>query len=356
MNTVRRRDECLAAPLTSVRAARVVAPGQVEVVSTPAPEPAAGQAQLRPELVTLCGSDLRTVYSGGADAYPLPPGVSGHEIVARVTASDPAATAPDGLAPGTRVLALVTRQQGMAERFVTPCSDLIRLPDDLPAEHLVLAQQLGTVVFGCQRVGNVVARSAVVIGQGSAGLLFVAMLRRLGADRILVLDLSDARIAAGLRMGADEAYQPERDDPVPAWPRSPAAPWSTWWWRRPAPGSRQPGAAPGPRWRPHPVFRPAKAGHLPGRLLHAVPCPVSHHQRQRRRRRAGQAFVPPGAGPDRARRGRGGGAGQPRVPAAGGGARLRAGPLARRRRPQGRGALRRRLTLRWGQPEGEHSG
>lgn len=214
MNTVRRRDERHAAPLATVHAARVTAPGQVEVVATPTPAPAAGQAQLSPELVTLCGSDLRTVYSGGADAYPLPPGVSGHEIVARVTAPDPAATAVDGLAPGTRVLALVTQQQGMAERFVTPCSDLIRLPDDLPAEHLVLAQQLGTVVYGCQQVGNVVARSAVVIGQGSAGLLFVAMLRRLGADRILVLDLSDARIAAGLRMGADEAYQPERDDPV----------------------------------------------------------------------------------------------------------------------------------------------
>ncbi len=214
MNTVRRRDECLAAPLATVRAARVTAPGQVEVIATPAPEPAAGQAQLRPELVTLCGSDLRTVYSGGADAYPLPPGVSGHEIVARVTAPDPAAAAPDGLTPDTRVLALVTQQQGMAERFVAPCSDLIRLPGDLPAEHLVLAQQLGTVVYGCQQVGNVVARSAVVIGQGSAGLLFVAMLRRLGADRILVLDLSDARIAAGLRMGADEAYQPARDDPV----------------------------------------------------------------------------------------------------------------------------------------------
>ena len=214
MNTARRSDESLAAPLATVRAARVTAPGKVEVVSTPAPEPAAGQAQLRPELVTLCGSDLRTVYSGGAEAYPLAPGVSGHEIVARVTAQDPAATAPDGLAVGTRVLALVTRQQGMAERFVTACSDLIGLPSDLPADHLVLAQQLGTVVYGCQQVGNVVARSAVVIGQGSAGLLFVAMLRRLGADRILVLDLSDARIAAGLRMGADEAYQPERDDPV----------------------------------------------------------------------------------------------------------------------------------------------
>ena len=130
-----------------------------------------------------------------------------------MTAPDPAATAPDGLATGARVLALVTQQHGMAERFVTHRGDLIPLPEHLPAEHLVLAQQLGTVVYGCRQVGNVVA-SAVVIGQGSAGLFFVAMLRRLGADRILVLDLSDARIAAGLRMGADEALHPERDDPV----------------------------------------------------------------------------------------------------------------------------------------------
>ena len=215
MNTKRRASGLTdAEPSATIRAARVVAAGQVEVVAAPAPEAAAGQVQLKPELVTICGSDLRTVFSGGADAYPLPPGVSGHEIVARVTAPDPAATAPDGLATGARVLALVTQQHGMAERFVTHRGDLIPLPEHLPAEHLVLAQQLGTVVYGCRQVGNVVARSAVVIGQGSAGLFFVAMLRRLGADRILVLDLSDARIAAGLRMGADEAFHPERDDPV----------------------------------------------------------------------------------------------------------------------------------------------
>ena len=168
MNTKRRASGLTdAEPSATIRAARVVAAGQVEVVAAPAPEAAAGQVQLKPELVTICGSDLRTVFSGGADAYPLPPGVSGHEIVARVTAPDPAATAPDGLATGARVLALVTQQHGMAERFVTHRGDLIPLPEHLPAEHLVLAQQLGTVVYGCRQVGNVVARSAVVIGQGS---------------------------------------------------------------------------------------------------------------------------------------------------------------------------------------------
>ena len=78
MNTKRRASGLPYAELSAIiRAARVVAPGQVEVVAAPAPEAAAGQVQLNPELVTICGSDLRTVFSGGADAYPLPPGVSG---------------------------------------------------------------------------------------------------------------------------------------------------------------------------------------------------------------------------------------------------------------------------------------
>ena len=108
--------------------------------------------------------------------------------------------------PGDRVLALTSVQCGMAERLTTRIEQLLPLPADWPAEELVLAQQLGTVVLGCGQVGNVVGRTVVVIGLGSAGLLFVAMLRRMGADRILALDLSDARVAAGLALGASATF------------------------------------------------------------------------------------------------------------------------------------------------------
>ena len=48
MNTKRRASGLTdAEPSATIRAARVVAPGQVEVVAAPAPEAAAGQVQLR---------------------------------------------------------------------------------------------------------------------------------------------------------------------------------------------------------------------------------------------------------------------------------------------------------------------
>ena len=201
-----------------MRAAHVLAPGRVEVVEAPAPIPAPGYALVRPELVSICGSDLHAVYRHPPKAYPQPVGWSGHEIVGTVEALVPAADGPqangpqangpqaDGVRPGDRVLALTSVQCGMAERLTTRIEQLLPLPADWPAEELVLAQQLGTVVLGCGQVGNVVGRTVVVIGLGSAGLLFVAMLRRMGADRILALDLSDARVAAGLALGASATF------------------------------------------------------------------------------------------------------------------------------------------------------
>ena len=191
-----------------MRAAHVLAPGRVEVVEAPAPTPAPGYALVRPELVSICGSDLHAVYRHPPEAYPQPVGWSGHEIVGTVEALVPAADGPqaNGVRAGDRVLALTSEQCGMAQRLTTRIEQLLPLPADRPAEELVLAQQLGTVVLGCGQAGNVVGRTVVVIGLGSAGLLFVAMLRRMGADRILALDLSDARVAAGLALGASATF------------------------------------------------------------------------------------------------------------------------------------------------------
>jgi threonine dehydrogenase-like Zn-dependent dehydrogenase len=48
----------------------------------------------------------------------------------------------------------------------------------------------------------VAGKNAVVIGQGSAGLFFDAFLRRMGAERVIGLDVKEARVAAGLALGA----------------------------------------------------------------------------------------------------------------------------------------------------------
>ena len=113
-----------------MRAAQIVAPGQVEVVETPVPTPAPGYARVRPELMTICGSDLRQVYNRPPETYPLAVGLSGHEIVGQVEELAPReAGVPDtdGIRTGDRVLALMPEvENGRNGRFYLPSTSLRR--------------------------------------------------------------------------------------------------------------------------------------------------------------------------------------------------------------------------------------
>lgn len=191
-----------------MQAAHVTSPGTVRLESFPEPELTPGHAIVRPELISICGSDLRAVYDQPADAYPLPPGHSGHEVVGIVEAVEEQDGAESPFKPGDRVLATPSPHLGMAERFPIAFDGLARAPDGLPAERLAVAQPLGTVISGCDKLRGVAGATAAVIGQGGIGLLFDAMLRRMGARTVIGLDLSEARRAAGLRFGADRTIDP----------------------------------------------------------------------------------------------------------------------------------------------------
>ena len=85
----------------------------------------------------------------------------------------------------------------------------------MPAERLAIAQPLGTVICGCNKLRDVAGATVAVVGQGGIGLLFDRMLRRMGAGTVIGLDPVEARRAAGLRFGADHVIDAACDD-VPA--------------------------------------------------------------------------------------------------------------------------------------------
>jgi threonine dehydrogenase-like Zn-dependent dehydrogenase len=196
-----------------MRAIQIVAPGRPEFVEIPAPEAKPGFGLVRPLLIALCGSDVRSVYYAPAEEYPLAATRGGHEIIARIEALG---KPEPGLQAGQIVLALSPGDMGMAEYFATPVENLLPLPEGKPLEHLLMAQQLGTVIYGCKRLPNIIGMDAVVIGQGSVGLFFDAMLRRLGADRVIAMDVVDARVEAGRRFGATHAFNNSRTDALSA--------------------------------------------------------------------------------------------------------------------------------------------
>lgn len=207
---------------SSMRAASLVGRGKTDIIDAPVPEVPAGHALVEPLLIAICGSDLMKIYADlvPEEFYPLPAGVSGHEVIARVVSMNPGDEPDPGYPWGTVkegdiVLALVpVVENAMSEFAIATIENLLPLPKGKTYEELILAQQLGTVIYACKRLPNIVGKTAVVVGQGSAGLFFNLMLRRMGAEKVIAIDHSDARLEMGKKFGADIIFNNKDADPV----------------------------------------------------------------------------------------------------------------------------------------------
>jgi L-iditol 2-dehydrogenase len=185
-----------------MKAARWVDVGRVVCEEVPRPSPSGGEILVRTAYASICGSDLHSVY-GGAPPPGVAAGHPGHESVGEVVES----RCP-GFEPGDRVLTVPHFVDGrcMAEYQALPGAFCIRLTGQAPLSHLLMAQQLGTVIYALRyHPLDLVGRDVAVIGQGSAGAFFTFLLKRAGAARVLVSDKSPARLAYARQLGADLA-------------------------------------------------------------------------------------------------------------------------------------------------------
>ena len=200
-----------------MRAGRLVELGRVEFEEAPIDPAQPGELLVHSSFASICGSDLHGVnYGVELPPPPWPAGYPGHEGIGRVVESR-----ADGFSEGDLVLAVPNAAIGrcMAEyqRLAAVTAVKIDPSLDLPQEQILMAQQLGTVIFALRRYPTDVAgKTVVVLGQGSAGLFFTHLLKKQGAARIIVADLSPARLALSPLFGADVVLHAGPDDVVAA--------------------------------------------------------------------------------------------------------------------------------------------
>ncbi len=178
--------------------------GDVRVVEVPKPAPSEGQVLVRMELASICGSDLHIVdYGWLVNEYPLRPGYPGHEGIGTVIDSN-----GTELRDGDRVLVTpaiwdslsFAEYQALGTNFLT----VLPADSDQKPEHLLMAQQLGTVVFAAKRLPNLLNNTCVVMGQGSAGLFWNFVLKHLGAERVIAIEPIQHRLDIGTKFGSDD--------------------------------------------------------------------------------------------------------------------------------------------------------
>jgi L-iditol 2-dehydrogenase len=187
-----------------MRAGQMVGVNDMRCVETAIPEIGDGQILVKTTMASICGSDLHVVCHGAGvnHSLPCPHGYPGHEGIGEVVASN-----HDGVGVGTRVLCFpfAAASEGFSEYQRMDGKYVLPLPESaVPEEQLLMAQQLGTVIFAArQRPVDVVGRTVMVLGQGSAGLFWTYWLKRSGAARVIAADLSDTRLAVSSQFGAD---------------------------------------------------------------------------------------------------------------------------------------------------------
>ncbi len=77
------------------------------------------------------------------------------------------------------------------------------LPDGLPFDDGAFIEPLACVVRGLNSARFETGQSALILGSGISGLLFVKTLKALGASLIAATDIEDSRLEAARRFGAD---------------------------------------------------------------------------------------------------------------------------------------------------------
>ena len=177
-----------------MKAALFAAPGRVELVDAPLPEPPAGGVRVRLGGCGVCHSNLPVFQGRDWFDYPRPPGSPGHEGWGVIDALGPGVT---GWREGDRVGLM--SDAAYAEFDVCPAANLAKLPDaaagrPFPAEPLACAVN----VFA--RAGIGAGMKVVVVGIGFLGAILVRLAADAGAD-VTAVSRRDFALGVGESQG-----------------------------------------------------------------------------------------------------------------------------------------------------------
>jgi threonine dehydrogenase-like Zn-dependent dehydrogenase len=213
----------------NMKAAFLPGNSTVQMSSVPVPEPGHGEVLIAVKASTICGSDIRAIYhehlGKGAEGYQGV--VAGHEPCGQIVQTGPGCRrfktgdrvivyhiSGCGLCYDCRRGYMISctsadyrraygwqRDGGMAEFLLAEEKDLILLPDQLTyLDGAQVACGFGTVYEALQKIGICGKDAVLITGLGPVGLAAGALCRKLGAEKIIGIDLSAERRDLALQL------------------------------------------------------------------------------------------------------------------------------------------------------------
>ena len=214
----------------TMKAAFLPGNSTVEMRIVRVPKPSHGEVLIAVKASTICGSDIRAIYhehlGKGPEGYQGV--IAGHEPCGQIVEVGPGCRR---FKSGDRVIVyhisgcgvcndcrrgyMISctsteyrraygwqRDGGMAEYLLAEEKDLIHLPDSLTyLDGAQVACGFGTVYEALQKIGIDGNHAVLITGLGPVGLAAGALCRKLGAEKVIGIDISDERRDIALRLG-----------------------------------------------------------------------------------------------------------------------------------------------------------
>lgn len=213
----------------------VTAPGQIEYREKKLPELHRHGVLVKVKATSICGGDLH-IFKGKHPAAPLPVPI-GHEIsgevlkigrnVSKVKEGDKVVVEPVIIC-GQCVfcqrgeynlcsnISFQYRkgQGGFTPYFIADEDWVHQLPQRTPFEEGALIEPLAVAVHAVKKGGVQFGHTAAIFGAGAIGLMVLLLTKLSGAGETFVVDVQDFRLEKARELGASEAINGSRQDPV----------------------------------------------------------------------------------------------------------------------------------------------
>lgn len=211
----------------------MTAPGEIIFQEVPVPEPSAGEVLIRIMNIGICGSDIHVYH--GEHPFTSYPVTQGHEVSGEIVKLGENV---DGFEPGQKVTiqpqvfcgacypcrhgkynlceelkVMGFQTTGTASHyFAVDAAKVTLLPENMTFEEGAMIEPLAVAVHAVRRMGDVTGQKIAVLGAGPIGILVAQAAKGMGAESVLITDISDVRLDKAKECGVDYTANTNRED------------------------------------------------------------------------------------------------------------------------------------------------
>ena len=211
----------------------MTAPGKIEFREIPVPEIGENEVLIKIMKIGVCGSDIHVYH--GEHPFTSYPVTQGHEVSGEVVKTG---TAVSGIKPGQKVTiqpqvvcgrcypcrhgkynlceelkVMGIQTTGVASHyFAVDQAKVTPLPDEMSYDEGAMIEPLAVAVHAVRRAGDVKGAKIAVLGAGPIGILVAQAAKGMGADQVMITDVSSLRLEKAKECGVDFCVNTRNQD------------------------------------------------------------------------------------------------------------------------------------------------